>query len=285
VFEPLGALKMGMEQMGRTKMDKRNQGFEHPSYKSEEKRSRATVTREEIEEAIEHTREKMEQTLEAIEDKLSPGELIDRALDYASGLPRAIASNPVPSALIGVGLAWLIAARSGSRAGSEMYPSESHGMKEKIGHAQEGLEHTFEKVRGKIGEMGENIRKTTRDLKHKVGYGEGGGEEYYETARIQSERLKGQFSDMWNTQPMIVAAVGLGLGAIIGAMLPESRIEQETFGEAREDLVQKVKGYGKEQVEKVEEVVRAAGEAAREKAREKGLTPENFGSESEKEFR
>jgi hypothetical protein len=90
---------------------------------------------------------------------------------------------------------------------------------------------------------------------------------------------------MWNTQPMIVAAVGLGLGAIIGAMLPESRIEQETFGEAREDLVQKVKGYGKEQVEKVEEVVRAAGEAAREKAREKGLTPENIGSESEKEFR
>jgi ElaB/YqjD/DUF883 family membrane-anchored ribosome-binding protein len=256
--------------------EKRNQGFDRPSHTGEEKRSRAAVTRDEIEEAIEHTREKMDSTLEAIEEKLSPGELIDRAFDYLSGFRGGIASNPIPAALIGVGLAWLVASRSGSRAGSEMYSSESYPVKGKLEHAQEEVEHTIEKVRGKIGEMGESLRETTRELKHKIGYGEGGGEEYYEAARMQSERLKGRLSDMWNTQPMLMAAIGLGVGAAIGAILPESRYEQETIGGTREGLKEKVKEYGKEQVEKVEEVVRAAGEAAKEKARDKGLIRENI---------
>ncbi|MDB5507462.1 MAG: nutrient deprivation-induced protein [Devosia sp.] len=65
----------------------------------------------------EEQRQKLDQRLDEIQQRLSPGQLIDEALSYtkhgggefAGNLAHAVTANPLPVALVGVGLFWLIA--------------------------------------------------------------------------------------------------------------------------------------------------------------------------------
>jgi hypothetical protein len=70
-----------------------------------------------IEREIEHDRRRIEEKIGAIQERLSPGQLIDEAIAYAKGhggaefasnLRSSAVANPVPVALIGIGLAWLM---------------------------------------------------------------------------------------------------------------------------------------------------------------------------------
>ena len=72
----------------------------------------------EIQRDIESDRRRIEERIDAIQEKMSPGQLIDEVLDYAkssgggeyaANLGSAIKANPIPMALIGVSLAWLMA--------------------------------------------------------------------------------------------------------------------------------------------------------------------------------
>jgi hypothetical protein len=72
----------------------------------------------EIQREIESDRRRIEERIDAIQEKMSPGQLIDEVLDYAkssgggeyaANLGSAIKANPIPMALIGVSLAWLMA--------------------------------------------------------------------------------------------------------------------------------------------------------------------------------
>lgn len=82
-----------------------------------------------IEREIAEDRRRIEERMDAIQAKLSPGQLVDEMLGYArnhggaefaSNLKSSAVSNPLPVALIGIGLAWLMA--KPSVAGSGNYP-------------------------------------------------------------------------------------------------------------------------------------------------------------------
>jgi len=71
---------------------------------------------DQIEEDIERTRAEVSSTIDAIQSKLTPGQMMDQAIQYlrnsgtgefGSNLGRTVRDNPVPVALIGVGIAWL----------------------------------------------------------------------------------------------------------------------------------------------------------------------------------
>jgi len=77
---------------------------------------------EEIERDVEETRGRLEETVEALKDKMSIGQIIDEAAGYFRGnggeageivsrLADQARANPLPLALIGVGLAWLMSGR------------------------------------------------------------------------------------------------------------------------------------------------------------------------------
>jgi hypothetical protein len=71
-----------------------------------------------IEHDIAQDRQRIEEKLDAIQQRMSPGQLVDEALayvkssaggEYASNLGAAVKNNPIPLALMGVSLAWLMA--------------------------------------------------------------------------------------------------------------------------------------------------------------------------------
>jgi len=81
------------------------------AYESEHK------TSAELQREIEMQRGRVESTIDQIQEKLSPGQLVDELMAYTKGgggefvssLQRNITANPLPVALLGVSLAWLMA--------------------------------------------------------------------------------------------------------------------------------------------------------------------------------
>lgn len=82
-------------------------------------------TSSDIEREIAEDRRRIEDRLDAIQQRMSPGQLVDEVLTYAkssgggeyvSSLGTAVKNNPIPMALVGVGLAWLMAGPKTSMA-------------------------------------------------------------------------------------------------------------------------------------------------------------------------
>lgn len=81
---------------------------------------------EEIRRDIERTREQMDEKADALEQKLSPGEILDdlwnrvRRGNTASGLGDMFRDHPVPIALMALGLGWLAIERSTGSPGERL---------------------------------------------------------------------------------------------------------------------------------------------------------------------
>lgn len=90
-----------------------------------------TKSAAELQRETELQRTRVESTIDEIQQKLSPGQLVDELLAYTKGgsgefmssLQKNITSNPLPVALLGVSLAWLMAkptdAASAGRSGAD----------------------------------------------------------------------------------------------------------------------------------------------------------------------
>ncbi len=71
----------------------------------------------ELQREVEAQRSRLEDRIDQIQEKLSPGQLVDELLTYTKGgggeflssLQRNVTANPLPVALLGVSLAWLMA--------------------------------------------------------------------------------------------------------------------------------------------------------------------------------
>lgn len=94
-------------------------------------------TSADIQREIEADRQRIGSRIDAIQERMSPGQLVDEVLAYAknsgggeyvSNLGQAVKTNPLPVALVGVGLAWLMAKQGTASspekraAGEEVYP-------------------------------------------------------------------------------------------------------------------------------------------------------------------
>ncbi|TNM64995.1 DUF3618 domain-containing protein [Aliirhizobium smilacinae] len=75
-------------------------------------------TSADIQREIDADRQRIGSRIDAIQERMSPGQLIDEVMAYAKGsgggeyvsnLGQAVKTNPIPVALMGVGLAWLMA--------------------------------------------------------------------------------------------------------------------------------------------------------------------------------
>jgi ElaB/YqjD/DUF883 family membrane-anchored ribosome-binding protein len=104
-----------------------------------------------IETEVEQTRANVSGTLDALREKLAPGQmmdqLVDQVADYARGsggaefarnLGASVRDNPLPVALIGAGIAWLLLSRNGaggqaasatSTSGPKLLPAPDSGTR------------------------------------------------------------------------------------------------------------------------------------------------------------
>ena len=244
----------------------------------------------EIRNEIEHTRSEMSDTLDAILRRLSPSELANQIMGYFNG-PKAFASNlgntvkenPIPIALLGIGLAWLMASSSSRYASrtrdyEEMIPETTSPEQEERSRVKEKVEGAVGTVREKMSEVSQSIKGTTEKMKEKVwsardrakqarerigdtaaGAGQQAGRLSVVT-RHQAQRVKSGVTYLWNEQPFVLAAMGFAVGAVLGMSLPHTRMEDEAMGQTRDQL----KEQAKEKWEQGKETVKGAAQSAQE---------------------
>jgi ElaB/YqjD/DUF883 family membrane-anchored ribosome-binding protein len=252
---------------------------------------------EQIQRDIERTRAEMGNTLDTIREKLSPGQLVDEALDYlkrnapgqfANNLGETVKQNPVPVSLIGIGIAWLMMA--GSR---DPYPSgnwtadrrthsklgeAASSATAKAGQVMQDVRERASEASGRIGDMAHNAQERVGEARERIGeMAHSARHQVGEAAnriRYQTVRAKDTYNYLRTEQPLILGVLGFALGAALGAGIPPTRQEDELMGEMRDEYVHRAKEMGEEQFEKVKQAAMAAGEAVKEQAGKEGLRSE-----------
>lgn len=260
---------------------------------------------------IERTRAGMSETVDAIQERLSPENLKEQAKDRVkeatvgkaqeagSGIVDTIRQNPLPAALTGIGLGWLLvnARKQGSssrppyrdvtyRDGAyvEDYPPDAYAPAgyppryedesgssagQALGNARDRVGESATQAQDKAGELagraqdraGE-VAGQAQDRVGNLGY----------QARYQAQRASGGFQRMLRENPLAVGTVAVGVGAAVGLAVPETSKEHEVMGETRDNLVDKAQEKVQETQQKVQQVAEEAQSAAKGEAENQGLT-------------
>ena len=193
-----------------------------------------------------------------------------------SGLGEAIQANSVPLALIGIGVAWLVASNTGL-ADRVVNDERVQAARRRIGELAGDIGiggSSAEGSRGQIlGPDGEPLTRTD------AGSGDGWVHQAAGAARgaISTVRDAGsavldragaatdlasragsQVTEKLSTDPWLIGVAGLVAGALFAAILPPTRIEQDYIGEARDGLWNKANELGHEAAERVRELADSA---------------------------
>ena len=259
---------------------------------------------ETLERNIDATRSEVRGTLDALQARLSPGQLVDRALtfmrenggEFAGNLGTSVKQHPLPVLLTGMGLLWMMMSRNAPPGASRGYAtarkSEVEGLSDEALvdlDEREGLSHDNiggpstsadggesggirKRVSGAASGMGSRLSGAASGARERM-HGMAGSVSgrasavshrmsgAAQSARSQARRAGESFNDLLYEQPLLVGALGIAVGALIGAALPPTEAEDRALGETRDRLMQRAKEVGSEQYSKAREFVsETAGE-------------------------
>ena len=193
-----------------------------------------------------------------------------------SGIMGTIRQNPLPAALTGIGLGWLLmnAKSSGSSlqgpgVRTRDYPSPYEGQSstggatttsagEVVGRARDRVGETATQAQDKAGE----VASRAQDRASQLGY----------RARHQAQRASGGFQRMLQENPLAMGALGVGVGAAVGLAIPQTSQEHQVMGEARDTLVESAQERAQDVQQRVQQVAEEAQSAAKDEAENQGLS-------------
>ena len=207
---------------------------------------------------IDRTRGEMDRTLSAIEHRLTPGQLVDQGLDYlrhsganefVQNLGGTAKQNPLPMALAGIGIAWLMAlgrqpAQPQQGFGFTSSAASGGGMRESMGSMKDKASGAMQGVSERVGSAKEQLSGSMGSMRERAG-------QMTDTARQQWDRARGGVDYLVHEQPLVLGAIGLAIGALLGGVAPRTRKEQEMMGEASRNLIEKTKESAKDVADKV----------------------------------
>jgi len=251
--------------------------------------------------------------------------VVDTARDAGSSVVDRVRENPMPYALIGLGLGWLYMHarkspppvrryypgdrstgdynrstaeypyRSGGMQPAEGYPyradsartsgetpyrsgyesgttystagnsdldtlrygdrREGHsGVSDTVRQAREKVGDVADAVHDRAGQMVDQVQDTVSDL----------GTRTAEQAREMAQGVQ----RMLEENPLLVGAIAMGIGAAVGFMMPETRVESRMMGDARDRLVENVQQTAHDVVQKVQTVASETLDTAKEKVQD-----------------
>lgn len=131
----------------------------------------------------------------------------------------------------------------------------------------------WDKSRGNRRGLQDEVSSTLDDARERFG-------EVGSIAQHQVDRARTGFEHMLEEQPLVLGAVALALGAVLGATLPTTRIENRYLGPTRDDLQDRVGEYARDQWERAKSVVSTAGSAAVEQAEKEGIMPSSVAEQA-----
>jgi hypothetical protein len=230
--------------------------------------------------------------------------------DFIGELNDAIRQNPVPAALVGVGILWLFMGGRNVLLGGASHSILSgvgHGAQHAGGAAYRGARDVGELVSAGVSavadtaaEAGSQLTGAVRSAKHAMGDAVRQTEEKVTDAasgmgdRIWSQssdatrgashesgtdtsnvgrRVHDTLADLFAQQPLLLGALGLAVGAGIAASMPTSETENRLMGESADTVKHKAGELWKDTTKRGADIA----SQGLEEAKVQGLTPEAVG--------
>lgn len=187
-----------------------------------------------------------------------------------SGTMPWLRSNPVPLALIGLGIGWLALSGTGAdrriaRSARQYAGPVLDDAKERLSDAAETVRDTATHAYEKAEEGVSSLRRAAMDMADRTG---STASDYGHEATRRTNSATSGFWDMVHEHPLVAGLMAMGLGAAIGASLPTSRIEDRWAGSLADDATSKIKSVAEDAIERGSRAVRAATGTAREELAE-----------------
>lgn len=192
-----------------------------------------------------------------------------------TGLADVMQANRVPLTLIGIGIAWIVAANTGLTE-RVVNDERIQAARRRIGEFAEDIgigsassATSSGQILGPDGEplkadssRGDGwVHQAAGAARGAIGSVRDAGNAMLDRAGSATDlasRASGQITEKLSTDPWLIGVAGLVGGALIAAMLPPTRIEQDYIEEARDELWKTANQLGHEAAERVRELADTA---------------------------
>jgi hypothetical protein len=269
----------------------------------------------ELEREVEMQRGRVSDTIDQIQTRLSPGQIIDQlmgttgAQDFAQNMGRQIRENPLPVALLGASLLWLMSGKNPIGSGNgdretgyrgadglvhEPYyddpavggnGSPHHGVTDKLKDVAGSIKDAAGGIGEKLSNAKDQASRTAHDVrdglsaaKHSIGDAAGVVSGRARSLGGQVSGMQDSVSQLLRDQPLIAGALAFAAGAALGAALPVTSKERELMGETAADLVSKAEDAAQPMVERAKGLVGDAVEEGKDLVKEtKDKVGEEYG--------
>ncbi len=271
---------------------------------------------EEIRSQIDRTRSDMDETFAALDAKMTPKEIGLEIWNLFKGGSSTGASkvwqiareHPMPAAVVGLGLGWLVVETSRKSDGSDAYDGKyrgfsggsyrqgyagmetdeasgvlsavkdkwhdvADGAKDALGSATESLGEAADWTKEQASDLGHQVADKASTLGHQVA---DKASDLGSQAKRQVRRARLGFWQTMEEKPLLVGAATLAIGVLAGFLLPSTDREDELMGETRDHLLDEVKEAGQQALDKGKHVAGAVVDKVKEEAQAQGLTPEGM---------
>jgi ElaB/YqjD/DUF883 family membrane-anchored ribosome-binding protein len=267
---------------------------QHMAEQAKETLREATVGR--AQDAMEKAQGAIGRVVDRTKDTM--GGAMSTARDAGGNVVDVIRENPIPAAMIGIGIGWLLmsARRERSRdyyasqyystdvnqrdyrTGGEYMGSTGYGYTpgQEYTRQPEGLgakvSDAAETVKEKAGDMASRVQHRAGDMAHTV---REKASRLGDTAQEQYGRAADMAQRWWYDNPLAVGALALGAGLAVGMLVPETEAEHRWMGEKRDQFMDAAQDKAQQIGEKVQHVAQeamsAATETAKTEAKNQGL--------------
>ena len=222
-----------------------------------------------------------EATIGKVEDMVE--RVSDTMYEARRSMVDTVTANPIPSAMVAIGLAWLWMNRGDSPRSNFRY-GRNYGRRqpyaeggpyaegrasrgERVGDAyadrnSDPASDLASKTRDAVGNVAARVQGSASTLAGKAkdtvsgvmnqahqttGY-------VVDQAQSQARRVEQRFNTAMEQSPLAVGAVALALGTAVGLAVPTTRKENEWMGETRDTVVEKAQSLASDAIDKVQEV-------------------------------
>jgi hypothetical protein len=303
----------------------------------------ANANAAQIERNLDQTRARLNRNLETLEDRFSPNQMMEQAISYlrtgqgaafTRNLGVSVRENPLPAAITGIGLAWLMASNNKPSSNSS-YTQRTYHLHERAHQAglsvsrlphdtddthrnrvddaratvlglrrqasetsdafatriQDAMSAAREWVAGSMSNLqdsastfGDQMSGHLHDAQDRLhgmqnsaqtsmqnwtGSASGTANQVMSQGRQKSSDMLSSLTD----SPLLLGALAVTAGALIGVMLPESSVEHQYLGETGDNVRGTVRDTAHEVMDRGQAAVQATMDAGMSSAKEAGLDP------------
>jgi len=228
--------------------------------------------KQKVESELTHARAAVrEATVGKVEHMVSDAR--DTMADAGTTLLDTIRANPIPTALIGLGLGWLFVDRSrrssmvmegGRRRGRllgerDIIQEGRRGIGSAVRTVEEGAGRWADQAQERASEVGEKVTHMAEEAAHRasevVDEASVRGREAIRGASHQITRTERRIETTIRSNPLALGAIALAVGAAIAMWLPQTEAENQWMGTAKDRLVRRAEGVAGGALQKAEQKV------------------------------